>query len=78
MCISKTVFSLFRLAGQKLDFCVAIGLPEKCVTIMKDLMATEVIKVRLEQRLYKERIWKIIKNHENNLYFLVVFVVALV
>ena len=44
-------FHFSSLAGQKLDFCVAIGLPEKCVTIMKDLMATEVIKVRLEWRL---------------------------
>jgi hypothetical protein len=49
--LARLYFHFSSLAGQKLDFCVAIGLPEKCVTIMKDLMSTEVIKVRLEQRL---------------------------
>ncbi|CAB4017334.1 serine threonine- kinase 36-like, partial [Paramuricea clavata] len=43
--VFRNILLLPGLAGQKLDFCVAIGLPEKCVTIMKDLMSTEVIKL---------------------------------
>jgi hypothetical protein len=40
------VFLCFcSLADQKLDFCIAVGLPGKCITIMNDLMLTDVIKV---------------------------------
>ena len=41
------VFLCSSLADHKLDFCVAVGLPEKCITIMKDLISTEVVKVRV-------------------------------
>ncbi|XP_028395841.1 serine/threonine-protein kinase 36-like [Dendronephthya gigantea] len=39
------ILRLPGLAGQKLEFCVAVGLPKKCVTVLSDLISTEFIKL---------------------------------
>ena len=43
------VLCFCSLADQQLNFCIAVGLPGKCVTIMNDLMSTDVIKVKAKE-----------------------------